>query len=108
MFMILQFSRRCQLGSAHMGSQVPILTHVSKSQHGGKVPTFEPQATIEMWLIFISRTLIILCRIYVGLDLWKLDPTLNTSSKPHLQKMLPCKHPCHTWDLGLRAHVKWS
>ena len=30
-----------------------------------------------------------------------LDPTLNTSPKPHLQKVLPCGHPCHTWDLGL-------
>ena len=30
-----------------------------------------------------------------------LDPTLNTSPKHHLQKALPCRHPCHTWDLGL-------
>jgi len=31
-----------------------------------------------------------------------LDPTLNTSLKPHLQKALPCGHACHsTWDLGL-------
>jgi len=28
-------------------------------------------------------------------------PTLNSSPKPHLQKMLPCEHPYHTWDLGL-------
>ena len=34
-----------------------------------------------------------------------LDPTLNTSPKPHLQKLLPCGHPCHTWDLG--PCVKW-
>jgi hypothetical protein len=32
-----------------------------------------------------------------------LDPTPNTSPKPHLQKVLPCRHPCHTWDLGLRT-----
>ena len=30
-----------------------------------------------------------------------LDPTLNTSPKPHLQKVLWCRHPCHTWDLEL-------
>ena len=27
--------------------------------------------------------------------------TLNTTSEPHLQKVLPCEHPCHTWDLRL-------
>jgi hypothetical protein len=31
----------------------------------------------------------------------KLDPTLNTSSKPCLQKVVPCRHPCHTHDLEL-------
>ena len=36
-----------------------------------------------------------------------LEPTLNTSPKSHLQKSLPCRHPCHTWDLGLGNHVKW-
>ena len=35
-----------------------------------------------------------------------LGPTLNTSPEPHLQKVLPCGHPCHTWDLG--PHVKWQ
>ena len=33
---------------------VPSPTHVSKSQHGGKVPTFEPQVTIEIWLIIMK------------------------------------------------------
>ena len=28
-----------------------------------------------------------------------LNPTLNTSPKPHPQKVLPNEHPCHTWDL---------
>ena len=28
---------------------------------------------------------------------------LATSLKPHLQKMLPCTHSCHTWNLGLRT-----
>ena len=26
---------------------------------------------------------------------------LNTSPQLHLQKVLLCKHPCHTWDSGL-------
>ena len=30
-----------------MGSQVPSPTHIKKSQHGGKVPTFEPQGNHE-------------------------------------------------------------
>jgi hypothetical protein len=30
-----------------------------------------------------------------------LDPNLNRSLKPHLQKVLPYRHPCHTWNLGL-------
>ena len=30
-----------------------------------------------------------------------LDPTLNTSPKPRPQKALSCRHPCHTWDVGL-------
>ena len=30
-----------------------------------------------------------------------LDQTLNTNTiELHLQKVLPCMHPCHTWDLG--------
>ena len=33
------------------------------------------------------------------------DTTLNTSPKLRLQKVLPCRHPCHTWDLGLGTHV---
>ena len=33
---------------------VPSPTYVSKSQHGGKVPTFEPQETIKIKLIIIK------------------------------------------------------
>ena len=36
------------------GSQVPSPIHVSKSQHEGKVSTFEPQETIEIWFLFIK------------------------------------------------------
>jgi hypothetical protein len=31
------------------------------------------------------------------------DITFNTSPKPHLQKVLPCRRPCHTRDLGLET-----
>jgi hypothetical protein len=34
--------------------EVPSPTHVSKSQHGGKVPTLEPQTIIKIWLIIIK------------------------------------------------------
>jgi hypothetical protein len=34
-------------------------------------------------------------------------PNSQHKSKPHLQKVLACGHPCHTWDLGLGTHVKW-
>ena len=44
-----------------MGFQVPSPTHVSKSQHGGKVPTFQSQKTIQIWLIII-KDFTILCR----------------------------------------------
>ena len=36
------------LGLVHMGSQVPSPTHVSKSRHGDKVTTFEPQESIKI------------------------------------------------------------
>ena len=35
-----------------------------------------------------------------------LNPTLNTSPQSHLQKMLSCKNPCHTWDVGLGTPCK--
>ena len=35
-----------------------------------------------------------------------LDPTLNTSPEPHLQKVLPSRHPCLTLDLGLGTLCK--
>ena len=32
---------------------------------------------------------------------------LDTSPEPHLQKVLSCRHPCHTWNLGLGTPM-WS
>ena len=31
----------------------------------------------------------------------------NSQHKPDLHKVLPCRHPCHTWDLGLMALWNW-
>lgn len=28
-----------------------------------------------------------------------LDLTFTTSLEPHFQKVLPCRHSCHPWDL---------
>jgi hypothetical protein len=80
-------------------SQVPRPTHVSKSRHGGKTPTFEPQETIQMWLIVVKvGSWLVDAKIFVGRVLrlgssFLLDPALNTSPKPHLRKTLPWKHP---------------
>ena len=53
-----------------------------------------------------SRILIISGQIFKGLVLvvgysfW-LHPTLNTSPEHCLQKVFPCRHPCHAWEQGL-------
>ena len=79
------------LGHVHMGSQGPSYAHASKSQYACKVPTYEAKKIVKYGQTIIKvGTLIISCK--------KLDPTVNTSSKPRLQKVIPCKHPCHTWD----------
>ena len=41
-------------GPIHSGSQVPSPTHLSNSQHRGKVPTCEPQVTTKIWLVIIK------------------------------------------------------
>ena len=45
-------------------------------------------------------------KLYTGLVFkvgfsFMLDPALNISPKPQLQKVLSCRHLCHTWDWGL-------
>ena len=38
-----------------------------------------------------------------------LNSTLNTSPKPRLQKVLPSRHQCHTWDSWhLGPCMKWQ
>jgi hypothetical protein len=39
--------------------RVPSPTHVSKSQHGHKVPTVEPQEIVKIWLVIIK------CRVFI-------------------------------------------
>jgi hypothetical protein len=71
-----------------------------------KVPTFEPQETVKTWLIIIKgRSRSFDAKVFAVFVLgvgsnFLFNPTFNTNPKPHLQKMLPCKHRCHTWDLG--------
>jgi hypothetical protein len=92
---------------------VPSPTHVSKAKHAGKVPTIEPQQTLKVWFTSIKiRSWLFYAKnsqdLYWELGLaFLLEPTLNIRPEPHLQKVLPCRHPCHTWDLGLGARVKW-
>ena len=78
--------------------KVPSPTHVSNSQHGGNVSTFEPQKFIKLSLIIIEDGSWL---IFAGLVLrvgssFLLDPTLNLGPKAHLQKVLPSRHLCHT------------
>ena len=95
------------LGLVHMGSQLPSPTHVSESQYGDKVPTFEPLKIIEIRLTFNNvRSWLCHAKIFGGIVLriefsFLLDPTLKRSHNPHLHKMLPYGHICHTWDLRL-------
>ena len=82
-------------------------------KHGGKVPTYDPQETIKIWIcIIIVGSLLFYAQISAGLVLrqrlsFLLDPTLNTSPKPHLKKK--CCRACNYIILGthdLRVHVK--
>ena len=65
----------------------PNPTHVSKSQHGGRVLAFEPQETIKIWLIIIKvGSRLFYAEIFAGLVLkvgsnFSLAPTLNTKSQ---------------------------
>ena len=83
---------------------VPSPTQFDNFQHGGKVPTFEPQETFKIWLLIINiGSGVIYAKIFAGIvfmigPCFLLDPTLNTNPKPHFQKVLPSRHPCHTWN----------
>ena len=61
----------------------------------------------KIWLIIIKVIFwLFYAKIFTGFGLrvgssFLLDLTHNASPKLHLQKVLPCRHPCHSWDLGL-------
>ena len=52
------------------------------------------------WILLINGNLFVELVLRFGFRIL-LDPTLNTNPKPHLQKVLPCRHACYIWDLGL-------
>ena len=85
----------------------PNPTHGSKSQHGGKGPTFEPQETIKKWLMIIKvKSWLFWAKTCAGVVLrvgssFLLDPLSTQVPSLNVQKVLPCRPPCHTWDLGL-------
>jgi hypothetical protein len=96
----------------------PRPTHVSKSQRGGQVPTFEPSRKHESRVNYHENLIFddfFNAKMLEGLKLrvgsrFLLDPTLNTSPKPHLQEVLPCRHPSHTWASRPRVspQVAWA
>ena len=85
--------------------QVSSPTHISKFQHGGKEPFFEHQNINKICLIIIKVGYVLLyAKIVAGLMLRVgSNFLLNTSPKPHLQKVLSWRHPCHPWNLGLET-----
>lgn len=86
-----------------MGSQVPSLTHVSKSPLEGKVPSSGPQDTIKIGIILVkvgsslfhAKKMHDLC-----LGFW-LDPTLDTSPT------LVSKKCCHVTSMSYLGPL-WS
>ena len=103
--------QRLRASSHGCKSQVPLM--LASPNIDAKVPTCESQIITKIWFKLIKvGTSLFYAKIFVELGLrvgssFLLDPTRNTSSISHLQKMMPCRHPCHTWDLGLGNHVKW-
>ena len=68
-----------------------------------------------LWLNIIGvRSWLFYAKIFARLGLrvgssFLLKLIRNTSPKPRLQKVLPCRHPCHSWDLGLGTPCEvWS
>ena len=76
-------------GSHGVPSLRPI--HVSKSQHEGKVPTFEPQEIIKITFIIIKvRSLIILCKKTPGTC---VDSKVQLFARPNSQDKLRASPP---------------
>jgi hypothetical protein len=104
---------------------VPNPTHVSKSKHGGNLPTFEPQETINVgcWLVYAKSLAGLVLKVGSRL---LLNPIVKTSPKTRLQKVMPCSthvifgtwNPCgvvsptfhalNGWDCIDWAQVTWD
>ena len=80
-------------------------------------PNFEPRETIKIWLIIIKvGSQLFYAKIFAWLVLkvwcsFLFNMSPNTSLKPRLQKkVLPCRHPCHSWDpvWSGKSQPSWS
>jgi hypothetical protein len=85
------------------GSWLVCEVALSKSQHGGIVPTFEPRETIQTWFIII-QVISLLLVLRVGSSFF-LNPTLNTSSKPHMHPKQCCHVDIHVIFWGWIEHT---
>jgi hypothetical protein len=83
-------------------------TYVSKPQHGGKVPTFEPQESIKIWFTIINiESYYYSIKIFMGLALRVGSSFCSTQLSTQVPS-LTSKKCCHvnihvireTWDLG--------
>jgi hypothetical protein len=79
------------LGLVHKGSQFPSPTHISKSQHGGKAPTFEPREITRFRSMFIC----------IRFWLFHAKQIIGTCVGSWVRLARANGHPCHTRDLGL-------
>ena len=90
-----------------------LFTWSPKFWDGGKVPTLSLEKSSKYSLYSLKSLLHYLMHrktngwlVFKVRSNFLLDPTLNTSPKLHLQKVMTCRHPCHTWDLGLGTPCK--
>ena len=81
--MILEHIALYNVGSIHMGSQVPLWR---------ESPNFWAPLKYDFY-----KMLIVLCKKLKDLY-WELGLAFNTSPEPYLQKVFLCRHPCHAWD----------
>jgi hypothetical protein len=71
-----------------------------------KYQLYEPQENTKYGLYIFESDLDLLCKKFTRLVLrvgssFLFGQTMKTIPKPHLQRVLPCKHPYHIGDLGV-------
>ena len=102
---LLHYSLNGLLGLVHMGVPRP-MTHWCQ-----QVPSFEPQETIKVSIISIKvKSWLFLCKkisqvmLRVGSAFFAQPNSQHKFLSPTSKKqILPCRHPCHTWDFGLQT-----